>query len=1380
MKILYIGRERSDAQTVATALRGLDTDVRVSWASHLEHALRWLDENPDLAALIAEAQIDGGGRWPSVLKHVRGLAIHPAVVVIVPDGTGPPFDALQLEADDYICRNQSLCRDLPVVVTRAAGRAARTDLEQKLAQATAALQEAEQRHRVAIAAADRQLAERQAKYEISVARAAATWEMVDEQFRAAAIEVERARQHHASAAADVDRLSRREVELSSQLADAAARRHALERRLADADTAVEEATTRAEHERLAAAGQLAERQRELEAQIAQAVDQRRSVEGLLEQAVGALDDAEKRHASEMIHATSQSRELEAALRAARQDLESTAADLERLAIREADLNSRLADVITSRTDLERRLAATEASFEDTVTRATHERLVMSKRAAAREAELDGQIRRESATRVNLEQAVAKAETALRDAQRRHEAALATAATELAEHQAHFGRELTQAAAAVERLTRRETELGSQLTDAQTAHHTLERQLADASGAIRQAAAHAAELDHQIQRERATRDALEQAIADAEAALRDAHQRHNAALATAGTELAEHQAHFDRQLSLAAAERDRLIEQLSGADVSLKQARRDHESAAADLGRLTQREAELTLMLADVDAARHTLERQLADATSALRQAAAHAATLEEQIQQERGTHVALEQAIADAEAALRDAHQRHDAALATAATELAEHQAHFDRELSQTAADRDNLARQFSEAEASLEQVRRDYQSAAAGVEDLTQRNGELTSQLADVQSARHTLERQLAEASSAIGEAAAHKAELDEQIRQERATRDALEEKVAAAEVALRDAHQRHDAALATAATELAEHQAHFDGELSLAAAERDRLMKELTEAEVTLQQGRLDYQSVAADVERLTQREAELASQLADTQAARDTLERQLAAAADRHAELEARLEQEVATRNTVEHTLAETRSAALDTERSFRGQTDTLSARLLEQASEFELQFAHERLEHEGRLADMQKGHRTLALERDALQQSLATLQGQSEQLRERLAAGVEKLEASRAEAHRLFEHAGLAMFRCTRDGALIDANRACATLVGRRIDELRGAHFATAVFEAPNALLWLIERCLSTQGKEIVEATWRRNDGGRLFVRLSARSSGSDVVEIVAEDFTRVRVLEERLSQAHRLEAVGRLASEVAVTCGTMLSDIHQKGREWLMTLVNADSREHGGRLLDEVRRAAGLLQQVAACGDEEPTRTPMLVDLNTLVRDLEPVLKRVAGGDVEVQLQDISSPLNVDASPERVERLLVNLASYGRERMPFGGRLRIELGKIVVDRRFIAKHPNVRLGLHALITVTEIRRGAQTGELKPRGGTIGHGSHGRAAQRPGVDFGTLQRLVSECGGHLWMNIQPPGEMVAKIRLPLSSPHDQTLARTLVARVRERAPARWLHS
>jgi hypothetical protein len=165
----------------------------------------------------------------------------------------------------------------------------------------------------------------------------------------------------------------------------------------------------------------------------------------------------------------------------------------------------------------------------------------------------------------------------------------------------------------------------------------------------------------------------------------------------------------------------------------------------------------------------------------------------------------------------------------------------------------------------------------------------------------------------------------------------------------------------------------------------------------------------------------------------------------------------------------------------------------------------------------------------------------------------------------------------------------------------------------------------------------------------------------------------------------------------------------------------------------------------------------------VLRDLKPVLKHVAGDDVELELSKTSAALNVDMKADRVERLLVNLASYGRERMPLGGRLRIELDTVVVDQKFIADHPNVRRGHHALITVTTVRR------AMPTAGTL-HTSATEptpneiVSQNPGVDLGALQELLQECGGHLWLTVDPPGNMVVKIRLPLrvwdDRPHPTT--------------------
>ena len=1211
MKVLYVGGEQSDAQAVATALRVIAANVTVSWTSGLDHVARWIDQNSDLAALVVEAQVDRTS-WRPILEQVRGLASKPLVVVLMPEGTGRQFESLELQADEYLTKNPSLFHDLPIVVGRAIDRAraqalveleraARAELEQKLAHACATLQEAEERHRSETAAAVERLAKHQAQYQIGMARATATWEMVDEQLREAAIEVERSRRDQASAAAIVDRLSRREAELSSLLADATATRLDLERRLAD-----------------------------IEAALAQVVTER--------------DRAGNRHASAMADAAEQSRNLDAALRLAQQNVESQAADIERLAQREASLASTLADATTSRDNLERRLAATEAAFQDASARAMRDRLAAARRAAEREAELDGQIQ-----------------------------------------QAH-----------------------------------------------------------------ATRATLEQAVADADAALRDVQQRHDAALTASAQQLADRQAQFDHELTETAAARDSLAQRLMDADVALDQVRRDHQSAAADVERLTQREADLTSQLAGIQADRENLTHQLAEAASAIAHAADHEKELE---------------------------------------------------------AGRDSLAQRLVDAEVALDQVRRDHQSAAADVERLTQREADLTSQLAGIQADRENLTHQLAEAASAI----AHAADREKQLE-----------------------------------------------------AGRDSLAQRLLDAEVVLDQVRRDHQSAAADVERLTQREADLTSQLADAYATSDAFELQVfdavnamtdaeeraaherAAAADRQGDLEARLTQAIDTRDTLERTLTETRSAALEAERSLNDEIDALRARSLEQASQFEARLADERLEYQKQLAEMQEGNSDLILEREALQQSLATTEEQFrsldgeyrearerfetarrdlqdtldrqstehgaalavrdheiEQLREKLTnAGqafeaakrreeileveadrvpqlVQQLDESRAESERLFQQAQLAMFRCTRDGVLTEANRAWTALVRRKIDELRGADFAAAVFESPNDLSWLVEHCVSTGTKESIETTLRRSDSGRLFVRLSACASASNIIEIVAEDLTRIRVLEDRLGQAGRMEAVGRLASEVALTCRKLLNDAQQNAQQWLRDVGgNAASGPEGEMLLDELTRVTGYLQQLAAYGDKQ-TRTPALVDLNTVMRDLAPVLKHVAGDDVEVRLPDASFPLTVDVDTERVERLLVSLAAYGRERMQSGGRLTIEVGTIIVDRQFTAKYPNVRPGPHALITVTENKRTVRAnGLMQLLGGSTAHASRGTVLQKSGVDLGTVQGLVGECGGHLWMRVQPLGDIVAKIRLPLLTSYEKTHSHALVARGdRGRTKARW---
>ena len=1078
MKILYVGTERAEAQAIATAVNSLSEGVKVSWTSGLDRVAKWIDETDGLRVLVVEAHTNGPV-WRPVLTYAAGLPTALPVVVIVPDEIAPDLQALGLDAYECVARNPSLLRDLPAVITRAVDqarhrqleRAVRVDQDLKLVQATATIQEAEHRHQSAIAAAAEQLARSQAQYEIGMARAAATRDMVNEQFREAAIEVERVRLRHAAAVADAKRLARREAELSAQLDSANRTRGVLESRLADAETALH-------------AG---------ERKISEEIDKRRGVEDTLAQALGASTAAEQSHASAMSAAAAQSQELQEALSAARD--------------------------------------ASEAEL-----------MAAGKRAAERKADLEEQIRHERAARAELEENIADARAALAEARRENQSATADVA----------------------RLIEREASLTS--------------------------------------------------------------------------ELAERQAHFDGERAEAEAKRGELTTQLREVEEARDQARREQQSAVADITRLTEREA-----------------------------------ALDGRLKEERATRDALERDVALAAAALRDEQERHSVGLATAAAELAERQAQFDRERAEAEAKRESLTAQLREVEEARDQARREQQSAVADITRLTERE-----------------------------------AVLDGRLKEERATRDALERDVALAAAALRDEQERHRVGLATADAELAERQAQFDRERAEAEAKRGELTTQLREVEEARDHARRDHESAVSDFTRVTEHAA---------------AEREAAAAC--RTDLEARMSQ------------------------------------------------ANEKIEI------LQETLDRLTREHAAV---LATRDNDIEQLRISHTAGLEQLEVklqkSRADNHRLFQQGPLPMFRCTKDGALTQANRMLTFLLGRRSpDELRGADWAAAVFESPNDLSWLIERCLGSRGKESTETTWRRKDGSRLWVRLSACATSSDLIEASVEDLTPIRVLNDRLSQAHRMEAVGRLATEVAVTCGSLLGGVHQNAQQLLMTDdSNSVSRHRGEMLLDEISRAAGLLRQLAAYGDEE-SRKPATVELRTVVRDVAPVLKRVAGDAVEVELPAASAPLNVDAGAERVQRLLVNLAAYGRERMPLGGRLKIELGTTVVDRHFAAKHPNVRLGPHALVTVTESRRATRTdGSLQLHDDEAGSSSRSVAVQT-GVDLGTLQELVAECGGHLWMTVEGGGDMVVKIRLPLVTSYGEPPRRTSARGGRVRTLGHW---
>jgi PAS domain S-box-containing protein len=831
-------------------------------------------------------------------------------------------------------------------------------------------------------------------------------------------------------------------------------------------------------------------------------------------------------------------------------------------------------------------------------------------------------------------------------------------------------------------------------------------------------------------------ALQQRLFELEGALRNAEERRASEAVAFADQLAKRHKEFTANLAHTAESRDSLAAQLSLARAALEDAQRARRvDAAAAVDRLRQREAELDAAIAEAVAARVTVERALAEAEAAHRDAQQRA---ESDLAAANERQAALEDLLS------QEADRRTDLEQKLAATEmLARREAELAAQLAETAAARIVLESALADARSAHQQA---VERAAADRATAAERSAALDAQLAQETDRIKILEQQLAEAERNLAGVSTESARGRRQLLQAvSAYRTRARERTARLEAQL--AGERADADR--------EHRAK-DEQIGQIEQERDTLRHLLRAAQDEVQhlRGTIEEDRQAHDRARLAS-ESELQRVSAEYDQHRQSFDRLQSAfqtleqIAGEHAAERARLESVVSDRDRALSEQAEQHRAAAAA-----------------------AQDAHARLEEtlrqtiEAGAADVERLQREI----DGVRRELDASRTHAEALRgeaERVPGLRAELERSQQERRGEFERAPYALCRCTQSGVIIDANHSFVTLLGcRRVDELRNMDLA-GVFDGADDLDWLLEQARTTRKTEPVEAIWKTRDGRERIVRLRAMATNTGPVEIVVTDITDVRALEERLRQAHRIEAVGRLASEVAVTCDALLGDVIRGASGWLAALGTDALRDEGERLLSDVSRAAGFLRQLTVYANAQ-VQALEPASVQRVLRDLAPVLQRVAGDQIVVVVSKSSGSFDVDVEAERLERVLVNVASYARQRMPAGGQLGIDLATATVGPRLVARYPNVRPGHTVLITVTGLQKD---------GGLREETAPSASPDKPGVELAALVDLVATCGGLLWMEAQPAGNMVVKIHLPKPAATAGSDARSEARADRGGRLARW---
>ena len=200
-------------------------------------------------------------------------------------------------------------------------------------------------------------------------------------------------------------------------------------------------------------------------------------------------------------------------------------------------------------------------------------------------------------------------------------------------------------------------------------------------------------------------------------------------------------------------------------------------------------------------------------------------------------------------------------------------------------------------------------------------------------------------------------------------------------------------------------------------------------------------------------------------------------------------------------------------------------------------------------------------------------------------------------------------------------------------------------------------------------EVALAHHRRRDGAVVEMEIVSHELELDgrrarlVMATDTTDRTRARAAlhqsEEQLRHAHRAEALGRIAGGVAHDFNNLLTTIRGFGEMLLLDLVPDDRRRHDvQRICQAADRGALLTRQLLSFGRQQ-TQEPRAVNLNDVVRGMEPLVRRLVGADVELDLRLASGLGAVRIDPSQMEHVVVNLILGARDAMPVGGRLTIE-------------------------------------------------------------------------------------------------------------------------
>ena len=371
--------------------------------------------------------------------------------------------------------------------------------------------------------------------------------------------------------------------------------------------------------------------------------------------------------------------------------------------------------------------------------------------------------------------------------------------------------------------------------------------------------------------------------------------------------------------------------------------------------------------------------------------------------------------------------------------------------------------------------------------------------------------------------------------------------------------------------------------------------------------------------------------------------------------------------------------------------------------------------------------------------------------------------EALKQAEEKYRSIFEDTAEGIFLSSPDGRYLSVNPAMARINGYDSPE----EFIRAISDIGQQLY--VDPNQRSEFKRVLQETGvvrnfecqgYRKDGQVIWLSLNIRAVRGSHEEILyyegtVQDITaRKRIeqekvtLEEQLRQSQKMEAVGRLAGGVAHDFNNLLTIIKGYSQLVLLGLQEGDPlRENTIEIQRATERAADLVRQLLVFSRRQEMEMRVL-DLNVIIQNLEKMLCRILGEDIEMVTHLASDLGRTKVDPGQIEQVIMNLVVNARDAMPSVGKLTIETTNVDLNEEYIHTHIDVAPGHYVMLAVSDTGAG-MTPEVKER---IFEPFFTTKEKGTGLGLSTVYGIVKQCGGTIWVYSELGKGTIFKIYLP----------------------------